>query len=436
MHVRILAWSTLPEQEKRKILSRSEQDIAEVVPRVQRIIDDVRTTGDEALLRYTKEFNGADLTGMPLRVSEPEFEEAERALQPQVKDAIRFCAGNVRTYHEKQLPGPMTLGEVMPGVYAGERAAPIPSVALYAPRGKGSFPSSTYMMAVPARVAGVPRVVLVTPPDAAGKCDPATLFAARLCGVHECYRVGGVQAIAALAYGTRSIRAVDKLLGPGSQYVTAAKRLLVGVVDVGLPAGPSESMIVADAAADPRLLALDLLIEAEHGPDSQALLVTPSLVCANAVAALLPRLVSELPEPRRSYVTHVLDAYGGIIHTRDMAEAAEVANAVAPEHLQIATKDPLETLSLIRNAGEVLLGQHTPFSLANYAVGANAVLPTGGKAKTSSPLSVRDFMKYTSVACLTAHGYDSLRDAAVILADYEGFAAHAKALRERRKDEP
>jgi histidinol dehydrogenase len=328
----------------------------------------------------------------------------------------------------------MTLGEVMPGVYAGERATPLSSVGLYAPRGKGSFPSSTYMMAVPARVAGVPRVVLVTPPDKEGRCDPATLYAARSCGVHEVYRVGGVQALAALAYGTPGIRAVDKFLGPGNQYVAAAKRLLVGVVDVGLPAGPSESMILADETADPRLLALDLMTEAEHGPDSQALLVTASAETARTVAALLPGLVSQLPEPRRTFVSRVLEGYGGILLARGMEEAADIANAVAPEHLQIATRDPLETLSLIRHAGEILLGQHTPFCLANYAIGANAVLPTGGKAATCSALSVRDFMKHTSVAWLTERGYASLNDAAITLADYEGFAAHAKALRERRRD--
>jgi histidinol dehydrogenase len=225
-------------------------------------------------------------------------------------------------------------------------------------------------------------------------------------------------------------------MGPGNQYVTAAKRLLTGVLDTGLPAGPSESMILADETADPRLLALDLMIEAEHGPVSQALLVTDSPACAKAVADLLPQLVGELPEPRSSYVKQVLDNYGGIVLARDMTEAAEIANAIAPEHLQIATRDPLEELSLVRNAGEILLGQHTPFSLANYAIGANAVLHTGGKARNCSPLSVRDFMKYSSVAYLTARGYDSIRDAAITLADYEGFAAHAKALRERREHEP
>jgi histidinol dehydrogenase len=328
----------------------------------------------------------------------------------------------------------MSLSEVQPGVYAGERATPVASVAMYAPRGKGSFPSSTYMMAMPARVAGVPRRVLVTPPDSEGKCDPATLFAARHCGVHEVYRVGGVQALAALAYGTASIRPVHKLLGPGNQYVTAAKRLLSAVVDVGLPAGPSESMILADGAADPRRVALDLCIEAEHGPDSQALLVTDSPELAQAVAALLPAIVGELPEPRRGYVTAVLENYGGIILAGDMEEAADIADSVAPEHLQIATRDPLQTLSLVHHAGEILLGQNTPFSLANYAIGANAVLPTGGRARTVSALSVRDFMKVSSVACLTAEGVSLLRDAAVTLADYEGFPAHAKALRERRND--
>ncbi|HTO22822.1 MAG TPA: histidinol dehydrogenase [Spirochaetia bacterium] len=435
MQVRVLSWGTLGAEQKGRILSRSEQDISQVLPRVQEIVEAVRAEGDSALVRYTRQFNAADLSGMPLAVTPAEIAEAERTLDPRVKDAIVSCAANVKAAHEQQLPTPLALAEVKPGVYAGERATPVSSVGMYAPRGKGSFPSSTYMMAMPARVAGVPRRVLVTPPDEKGQCDPATLFAAHHCGVHEIYRVGGVQALAALAYGTRSIRPVDKLLGPGNQYVTAAKRILAAVVDVGLPAGPSESMIIADGSADPHRLALDLCIEAEHGPDSQALLVTDSREVAEAVAALLPRMVAELPEPRGSYVRAVLENYGGIILTSSMDEAAEVADAVAPEHLQVATIDPLATLTMLHHAGEILLGQHTPFSLANYAIGANAVLPTGGRARTCSALSVRDFMKFSSVACLTSVGYDSLRNAAITLADYEGFAAHAKALRERKNHE-
>jgi len=435
MNVRVLTWRSLPAEERKKILSRSEQDISAAIPQVQQIIDGVRADGDAALIEYTRKFDKADISGMPLLVQEEEFTRAEAGLAQDLKEAITFCAGNVRRYHENQLPGPMSLGEVMPGVYAGERAAPIAAVGLYAPRGKGSFPSSTYMMAEPARVAGVPRVVVVTPPDADGACDPATLFAARLCGAHEVYRVGGVQALAALAYGTQSIKRVEKFVGPGSQYVTAAKRLLVGVVDVGLPAGPSESMIIADESADPHRLALDLLIEAEHGPDSQALLVTPARELARKVADLLPKLAAKLPEPRASFVAQVFANYGGIILTADGVEALSIVNEVAPEHLQIATRDPLATLSGVRNAGEILLGQHTPFSLANYAIGANAVLPTGGKARSFSPLSVRDFLKYSSVAFLTKEGHQSLRDAAITLADYEGFPAHAMALRQRRTDE-
>jgi histidinol dehydrogenase len=434
MQVRILPWGSLPEQQKRKILTRSERDISDVETEVRAIIDAVRARGDAALIAYTRRFNGADLAGKPLRVSEAELDEAEKAVASPVREAIRVSIENVRRYHEEQRPAAMSLQEIRPGVYAGERSTPIPSVGLYAPRGKGSFPSSMYMMAVPAQVAGVERVVVVSPPDAAGKCDPATLFAAGLCGAREIYRVGGVQALAALAYGTESIPPVAKLLGPGNQYVTAAKRLLVGVVDVGLPAGPSESMIIADSSADPARVALDLLIEAEHGPDSQAILVTPSAELAREVAAALPLRAAELPEPRATYVRESFDSYGCIITTRDIDEAAAVVNAVAPEHLQIATADPLATLGLVANAGEILLGQNTPFSLANYCIGANAVIPTGGKARTFSPLSVRDFIKFSSIAYLTAGGYSSLKDTAIVLADYEGFAAHAKALRERRRD--
>ena len=436
MNVRILDWRSLSGEEKKKILSRSEQDISSAIPQVREIIEQVRAEGDKALVSLTRRFNGADISGMPLAVQEEEFARAESLLSAAVKDAIRFCVRNVRVYHEGQLPGAMSFDEVMPGVYAGERATAIPAVGLYAPRGKGSFPSSTYMMAEPARVARVPRVVVVTPPDALGACDPATLFAARLCGAHEVYRVGGVQALAALAYGTESIRRVEKFVGPGNQYVTAAKRLLVGVVDVGLPAGPSESMIIADESADARRVALDLLIEAEHGagfpgapghagrgPGAEGCGSPPEArrLPSRAPRHICPRSLCEL---RRDHPHHRY--HGGTWH---------IVNDVAPEHLQIATADPLATLGGVRNAGEILLGQHTPFSLANYAIGANAVLPTGGKARSFSPLSVRDFLKYSSVAYLTASGHQALRAAAITLADYEGFPAHAMALRERRMDE-
>jgi histidinol dehydrogenase len=433
MDVRLLCWKDLSAADRARLLRRSGQDIEDAVPRVRPILEAVRARGDAALVEASRTFDGADISALPLRVSEAEIDEAERGLDGRVKDAIRACADNVRRYHQAQLPGPLELREIRPGVRAGERATPVPSVGLYVPRGRGSFPSSTYMMTVPASVAGVPRIVVVSPPDASGRCDPATLFTARLCGAHEIYRVGGVQALGALAWGTESIRAVVKLLGPGSRYVSAAKRLLAGVVDTGLPAGPTESAIIADAAADPRRIALDLLIEAEHGSDSQALLLTSSEELAREVARLVPDLLAKLPEPRRTYAGETLAGYGGIVITADIAEAIGIADEIAPEHLQIATIDPLATLRLVHHAGEILLGQDTPFSLANYAIGANAVLPTGGTAKAWSALSVRDFMKWTSVAWVSGEGYDALRDQAIALADYEGFPAHALALRERRR---
>ncbi len=432
MDVVLLRWKDLGAADRTRILARSGRDVGDALEAVRPILEGVRARGDAALVEYSRIFDHADIAGLPLRVGELEIDEAERALPAVVKDAIRACADNVRRCHEQQLPGPMSLAEIRPGVYAGERAGPVPSVGLYVPRGRGSFPSSTYMMTVPASVAGVPRIVVVSPPDAAGRCDPATLFTARLCGADEIYRVGGVQALAALAWGTASIAPVVKLLGPGSRWVTAAKRLLAGIVDTGIPAGPTESAIIADSAADPVRLALDLLIEAEHGSDSQALLLTPSEPLAREVARLLPAYLAKLPEPRRTYAADTLAGYGGIIVTESLTEAARLVDEIAPEHLQIAAAEPLAVLSLVHHAGEILLGQHTTFSLANYAIGANAVLPTGGAAKTWSALSVRDFLKWTSVAWVTGDGYDALRDQAVTLADYEGFPAHALALRERK----
>ena len=288
-----------------------------------------------------------------------------------------------------------------------------------------------YMQAVPAQIAGVPRIVLVTPPLPDGTIDPACLYAAKLCGVHEVYKTGGSQAIAALAYGTESIAPVVKINGPGSQYVAAAKRLLAGVVDVGLPAGPSESMLLADETAKPWKVALDLLVEAEHGSDSSVVLVTTSEELAHQSAQYIGALAEGLPEPRRTFVKQVFSGYGAIVVCETLEEGAFIVNEFAPEHLSIQTEEPFETLSLITNASEILLGENLPFSGANYAAGPNAILPTGGAAKTFGPVSVRDFIKYNSVIFATGRGYDALRGPVTTLADYEGFPAHADAFRKR-----
>ncbi len=435
MQVRILPWGSLTDQDRRRILARSEKDIAEVQAAAGAIIEAVRAGGDAALVQYTRRFGGADISGMPLRVAEGEIDAAESAVSEPVRAAIRASIANVRRCHQEQLPPPMTLSEIRPGVCAGERATAVESVGLYAPRGKGSFPSSTYMMAVPAQVAGVERVVLVSPPDAGGRCDPATLYAAAQCGVREIYRVGGVQALAALAYGTESIRPVVKFLGPGNQYVTAAKRLLAGVVDVGLPAGPSESMIIADSSADPRLLALDLLIEAEHGPDSQAILVTPrsrARPCRRCRALREGGRASRAARVVRQGVVRRVRVHHHHRGHRRGGRGRERGGPRAPaDRHRRPAGDPWPRPQRGRDPPgpehALLPGQ----LLHRRQRGAADRRPG---ARRFSALSVRDFLKFSSVASLTAGGYSSLQDTAIALADYEGFAAHAKALRERRPD--
>ncbi|HEV2581162.1 MAG TPA: histidinol dehydrogenase, partial [Ktedonobacteraceae bacterium] len=375
------------------------------------------------------------LTPDSLRVSREEIERAHQALDPAVRAAIEHAIRNVRTFHEQQMPHEQWMTEVEPGVMAGEKITPISSVGLYVPRGKGAFPSVMYMLATPASIAGVPRIVVCTPPGPGGSIDDASLVAADLCGVHEIYRVGGAQAIAALAYGTSTIARIRKITGPGSGFVAAAKRLLYGVVDVGLPAGPSESITLADNSADPELLARDLLIESEHGPDSSGLLVTDSRAIVDAVLELLPAKISALPEPRQSFVRTVLEASqgtGGIVLAASMQEAVDFVNEYAPEHLEVQVREPFALLSDLKNAGEILIGPYTPFCTGNYCVGTNACLPTGGFAHTYSCTTVFDFLKRTGIAYVTAQGYASLSGTTRTLADFEGFPAHANAVTDRR----
>ncbi len=431
MEINILRWSELNDIQKQKIFSRSELDISEVSASVEDIIRMVETEGDEAIRALEKRFDGADLSDMPLAVQQDEYESAEKTLSEELKEAIRYSVENVQRFHQEQLPARMSFSEIRPGIFAGERPSPIESAGLYVPRGRGSFPSMLYMLAVPAAIAGVERIVVVTPPNEDGSIDPACLYAAKLCGVHEIYRVGGAQAIAALAVGTESIAPVSKLSGPGSIYVAAAKRLLSSRVDPGLPAGPSESIVLADETADPMKAALDLMIEAEHGSDSSALLITPSEKLAEAAAEIIRKKTAALPEPRRTFVEDVLSGYGGIIITESMQEGADIVNRFAPEHLQIQSANPFDSLSMIKNAGEILLGDNTPFSLANYSTGANAVLPTGGGAKTYSAVSVRDFIKYSSVVYASEKGLESAAAHVKAIADYEGFITHGNALKDR-----
>src|SRR6266566_1658260 len=312
--------------ERTRLLRRAEMQIDEWSERARPILQEVRQRGDEAPFEFTERFDRVKLTPDRLRVSRAEIEHAHQVLDAVVREAIEEAIGNVRAFHTRQMPHEVWFTEVAPGVMAGEKVTPISSVGLYVPRGKGAFPSVMYMLATPASIAGVPRIVVCTPPGPDGEVDPASLVAADLCGVHEIYRAGGAQAIAALAYGTATIARVYKITSPGSGFVSAAKRLLYGTVDVGLPAGPSESIILADATANPEVGARDMLIEAEHGPDSSSLLVTPSRSLVEAVMALLPEKMAALPEWRQNFCRTVFEATagtGGIILTADMQEAVE-----------------------------------------------------------------------------------------------------------------
>ena len=429
MTVNIRRWSEISGEDSEKLLSRSEIDIAEVSDAVAGIISDVRNRGDKALQELNKRFDGAPLDA-PIRIPENHFDGADVLLSQKIKDALEYSVENVRRYHADQEPDGLHWKEIRPGIMAGERTGPIDSAAFYVPRARGSFPSMLYMMAVPAQIAGVKRIAMASPPDEKGRVDAACLYTARLCGVDEVYAMGGAQAWAALAYGTESVKKVDKCLGPGSKYVAAAKRLLGDVLDCGLPAGPSESIILSDATPDPRDVARNLLVEAEHGSDSSVLLITDSDRLAQEVSKHLSELGDALPEPRRTFVSDVLSGYGGILIVDSIEEGAELANRFATEHLQIRTADPFATLGLITNAGEILLGNNVPFSAANYSVGANAVLPTGGNARTWSGVSVGDFKKRSSVVYMSETGLTDLRSHAAALAEYEGFPAHQRALTE------
>ena len=415
------------------LLVRSETDLSDVIEKVRPIVEAVRRDGDSALLRYARQFDRAELAPDAIRVGQGEFDRAFDLVEPDVVEAITYAIGNIRAFHQEQRPEPMWLKEIRPGAFAGDRWTPVASAALYVPRGKGAFPSVTMMTSIPAVVAGVPDLAIVTPPAPDGSVDAATLVAARLAGVETVYKCGGAQAVAAVAYGTETVRPAVKIVGPGSPYVVAAKRLLSGVIDTGLPAGPSEAIIFADETADGGLAAMDLLIEAEHGPDSSAYLVTHSHAVAEAARAALPLHWSRMSEQRVAFSQAVLGGdHGGIVLTASIEDSYDFINAYAPEHLEILSNEPFAHLGRITEAAEILLGPHTPVTLANFVLGPNAVLPTSRWARSFGPLSVTDFMKRSSIGYVTSGAYPELAGHARRLARYEGFSSHENAVSEIR----
>ncbi len=431
MKINVYDLKNLSQAEIDKILRRSETDIENFQTTVRPIIQAVVEKGDQALLEYNEKFDRAQMVATQLKATEAEFEQAKRNLEPEIKEVIEISAKNIKKFHHAQMPEEMWFTQIDNGIMAGEKITPITSVGLYVPRGKGSFPSVMLMLAIPAVIANVPKVMVCTPPKPDGTVDDASLFAAEVCGIKDVYKVGGAHAIAAMAYGTNSIPKVAKVIGPGNSYVSAAKRLLYGRLDVGTPAGPSESIILCDETVNPQIAALDLLIEAEHGPDSTALLVTHSKEVAAQVEALLPDLINDLPEERKQFCQTVLSNYGGIVVTTDLEASIQFVNDFAPEHLEVLVKEPMAVANKIVNAGEMLLGNYAPITIGNFSLGVNAILPTGGFAKTFSCVTVHDFLKRTSIGYVTKEGYDNISDVARQFAEYEGFPSHANAIKKR-----
>ena len=427
-------WSETNEATKARIMRRSEADIDAVIEQVRPIIERVREEGDTALIDYAKRFDKADLTS--LKVSEEEFDDARKTLDPSVKAAIDHCAGNVRKFHEAQMERANKdrewMIEIEPGVFAGEKITPVSSVGLYVPGGKNQYPSAVYMLGIPATLAGVPEIVMMTPAQPDNKIGDGLLYAAEVSGIKNIYKAGGAQAIAALAYGTQNVPAVKKVLGPGSPYVAAAKQLLSGTIDPGMPAGPSESIILCDETANPHNTVLDILNEAEHGPDSAALLVTHDENLSQYVHQNLPDAINALPEPQRGWLQTNMSNYGGIILTGSIEESIAFCNDYATEHLLVKVSNPDDILPKLTHAGEILIGENTPSSFGNYGIGVNHVLPTGGKAHSYSCTSVWDFLKRTSLAKVTDEGFKTLKEPVTTLTDYEGFPAHGNVIRERQ----
>lgn len=428
MRINLIRLGDLDQAGRRRLLARASAGLEEIEPVVQRIISDVRQRGDDALAEYTHQFDGALLTPTTMRVSSAEFAQAEQDVSEELRTAIHTATENIRHHHRCQLPVESWMTSTPAGAISGERVTPIESVGLYVPRGKGSFPSVLMMLCVPAMLAAVPAVVICTPPAPDGRVDAASLVAARICGVENIIKVGGAQAIAALAFGTGQVPRVHKILGPGNLYVTVAKKLVYGYVDPGPPTGPSESIILCDAGADAQTAAVELLVEAEHGPDSAALLVTPSAQLAGKVRDIAETLVARLPSPRRGYCEKVLGGHGGIVLTEDLQQALDFVNEYAPEHLRVLAEDPFSLLYQVRNAGEVLLGNNTAIPFGNFAIGTNAILPTGGNARSYSCVGVSDFMKRSSFAYVPDRAVQAIGTVSLALARYEGFPAHANAI--------
>lgn len=412
------------------ILKRNEDEREDIRNAVLEIIKGVKKEGNAALLYYTQALDHCVLTH--LQVTEEEIEAAFSSVPDELLNIIREAAQNIRDFHEKQLETTWTYTP-KPGVILGQHITPIERVGLYVPGGKATYPSTVLMDAIPALVAGVKSLVMVTPPGRDGKINPTILAAAKIAGVHEIYKLGGAQAIAALAYGTETIKPVNKIVGPGNIYVATAKKEVFGKVDIDMIAGPSEVLIIADENANPVYAAADLLSQAEHDELAMPILVTTSEALGAQVIEEVYRQISE-DLSRKEIAKKSVDDYGFVFIVKDLDEAFELSNQIAPEHLELLIKDPMESLEKVKNAGAIFMGAYTPEPLGDYFAGPNHTLPTSGTAKFSSPLGVYDYLKKSSILSYDQAALQSVYPKIAAFARSEGLDAHAKAVERRFED--
>lgn len=412
----------LAPEEYKKVINRARADIQNVLPGVEQILKDVKEKGDEALRYYTKEFDNTEI--QDFRVSKEEFKEAKKKVSREIREALQKAQKNIEFFHEQQLG--KSWFYTRSGARIGQILKPLESVGCYIPGGRAAYPSTALMTVIPAKVAGVERVVCVTPPRKDKKANELVLAACEICGVDEVYKVGGAQAIAALAFGTQTIPKVDKIVGPGNIYVTAAKKLVSDYVAVDNPAGPSEVLILADDTADAELLALDMIAQAEHDPNSSSVLITTSKELGAHVIRNLKNLRIERAEARTSLMNNA-----AVLVVDKLEHGIKFCNDYAPEHLQIVVRKPKALLDKIKNAGSIFLGAYTPVACGDYVSGTNHVLPTMGYAKAYSGLSVNDFVKFISVQEFNRGALKKISKTIITLAEAEGMRGHAESVRKR-----
>ena len=414
------------------LLKRSPNNYGKFEAAVDEILNKVKTEGDAALFAYTKEFDKTEICADTIKVTEEEIKEAYEAVDPALIDVIRKALVNIRSYHEKQKQNSwFTSSE--DGTMLGQKVTPLEKVGVYVPGGKAVYPSSVLMNIVPAKVAGVDRIIMTTPPGPDGKVNPSTLVAAKEAGADEIYKAGGAQAVAALAYGTESIPKVDKIVGPGNIFVALAKKAVYGHVSIDSIAGPSEILVLADDSANPRFVAADLLSQAEHDELASAILITTSRELAEKVRSEVDEFVKKLS--RKDIIQKSLDQFGYILLAETMDQAVEAANAIASEHMEIVTRNPFEVMMKVRNAGAIFIGEYSSEPLGDYFAGPNHVLPTNGTAKFFSPLSVDDFIKKSSIVYYSRKALKKIHKDVEQFAASEQLTAHANSIAVRFEDE-